>query len=362
MTRATLSRYIAGRTLRGILLAFLIVTAIIALVDYVEASRNIGAEGDVSPLQLLILTGLKIPKLIEQTIPFVVLFGVMGTLSSMNKRSELTVMRAAGLSAWRFLRPAVIVSALIGLVWSTVVNPLSSRMMGEYDSRIAEISGSFQSSEIWLREGSNDARRVIQATGVDLLSKRLDGVVFFEMRIAEDDATVFERRYDAQTARLITPGYWTLAGVIENAPGELTRRTDELTLPTNITVEDLREQSGEQIDPPFWEIQEAIKANEKAGFSARKLRLQFHKLLALPFLLIAMTFIAACASMRLVRSGGTLQLLIMGAALGFAVFFADSVITAFGEVATLPVILSAWTVPLLVLLLGVSHLSRIEDG
>ena len=64
MTRATLSRYIAGRTLHGILLAFLIVTAIIALVDYVEASRNIGADGDVSPLQLLILTGLKIPKLI----------------------------------------------------------------------------------------------------------------------------------------------------------------------------------------------------------------------------------------------------------------------------------------------------------
>jgi len=39
MIRATLSRYIAGRTLRGIGVALLIVTAIIALVDYVEASR-----------------------------------------------------------------------------------------------------------------------------------------------------------------------------------------------------------------------------------------------------------------------------------------------------------------------------------
>ena len=103
MRRGTLSFYIARWTLRGVLLAFLIVTAIIALVDYVEASRNIGAESEISSFQLLILTALKIPKLIEQTIPFVVLFGVMGTLSSMNKRSELTVMRAAGLSAWRFL-------------------------------------------------------------------------------------------------------------------------------------------------------------------------------------------------------------------------------------------------------------------
>ena len=79
--RATLSRYITGRILRGIFIAFLIVTSIIALVDYVEASRNIGADGDLTPLQLLTLTGLKVPKLIEQTIPFVVLFGVMGALS-----------------------------------------------------------------------------------------------------------------------------------------------------------------------------------------------------------------------------------------------------------------------------------------
>ena len=362
MSRATLSRYIAGKTLRGILLAFLIVTAIIALVDYVEASRNIGADGDLSPIQLLILTGLKIPKLIEQTIPFVVLFGVMGALAGMNRRSELTVMRAAGLSAWRFLRPAVIVTALIGVLWSTVVNPLSSRMMGEYDARAAAVSSAAQTEEIWLREGSDSAQRVIQAESLDLASKRLDGAIFYEMGIEPDGATVFERRFDAERARLLTPGYWTLENVIENAPGEATRRTDELTLPTNISVEELREQSGQQVDPPFWAIRDEIKANEKAGFSARELRLQFHKLLALPFLLVAMTFIAAGVSMHLVRGGGTLRLLIMGAALGFGVFFADSVITAFGEVAILPVVLAAWTVPILVLLLGITHLAKIEDG
>lgn len=362
MSRATLSRYIAGRTLRGILLAFLVVTAIIALVDYVEASRNIGTDSDISPLELLTLTGLKIPKLIEQTIPFVVLFGVMGTLSSMNKRSELTVMRAAGLSAWRFLRPVVLVTAFIGVLWSTVVNPLSSRMMGIYDARTAAISGDTQTKEIWLREGSGGERRVIQAKSLNLLSKRLDDVVFYEMGLAPDGAMVFERRYDAGSAQLITSGFWTLKNVTENAPNEITRLSNELTLPTNITIEDLKEQSGQQISPPFWSIQAEIKANADAGFSTRKLRLQFHKLLALPILLIAMTFIAACASMNLVRSGGTLRLLITGAVLGFGVFFADSVVTAFGEVATLPVILAAWTVPLFVLLLGIGHLARIEDG
>ena len=362
MISATLSRYIAGRTLRGIGTALLIVTAIIALVDFVEASRTIGTEADLSPIELLTLTLLKIPKLIEQTIPFVVLFGVMGALAGMNRRSELTVMRAAGLSAWRFLRPAVVVSGLIGIIWSTTINPLSSQMMGEYDARSAQITGDFQTTEIWLREGSDTAQRVIQAESLDLKAKQLDKPVFFEMTVTRDGAAVFERRFDAQAARLLTPGYWTLYTVIENTPGETPKHTDEITLPTNITVDDLREQSGQPVDPPFWAIRKEIRANEAAGFSARKLRLQFHKLLALPFMLVAMTFIAAGVSMYLVRAGGTLRLLIIGSVMGFAVFFADSVVTAFGEVAILPVILAAWSCPVLVLLLGVTHLARIEDG
>ena len=362
MSGATLSRYIAGRTLRSIGIAFLVVTSIIALVDYVEASRNIGVDAGLSPVQLLTLTALKIPTLIEQTIPFVILFGVMGALAGMNKRSELTVMRAAGLSAWRFLRPAVIVAGIIGVLWSTVINPLSSKMMSTYDARTAEALGVKPTSEIWLREGSATAQRVIHAQALDLLAKRLETPVFYEMLVGRDGATVFDRRYDAESATLAAPGYWTLTGVIENAPGEPVRRTSEITLPTNIDVEGLREQAGERVEPPFWAIGEEIEANEAAGFSARKLRLQFHKLLALPVLLIAMTFIAAGVSMQLMRGGGTLRLLIMGAVLGFGVFFADSVVTAFGEAASLPIILSAWTVPILVLLLGITHLARIEDG
>jgi lipopolysaccharide export system permease protein len=362
ITRATLGRYIAGRTLRGIGLAFLIVTAIITLVDYVEGSRNIGTEADLSPLQMLGLTVLKVPKLIEQTVPFVILFGVMGALAGMNRRSELTVMRAAGLSAWRFLRPAVIVAATIGVLWSTVVNPIASRMVGEYETRSSQLVGSTQTNEVWLREGTDTAQRVIQADSLDIVEKRLNDAIFYEMAVEQDGTTSFERRFDAKTAVLLTPGYWTLTDVIENAPGEETKRTDRITLPTNIAIEDLREQSGQRVSPPFWAITDEIAANEEAGFSARGLRLQLHKLLALPFLLVAMTFIAAGVSMQSVRAGGTLRLLVTGAVLGFAVFFADSVITAFGEVAILPVALAAWTVPMLVLFLAISHLARIEDG
>lgn len=357
---STLLRYVATRTLRGIGLALLIVTAIITLVDFVEGSRNIGSDVDISFLELLTLTLLKVPKLIEQTIPFIVLFGVMGALYGMNRRSELIVMRASGLSAWRFLRPALIVSAVIGILWSTLGNPVATNLMTRYEAKSAALTGEFKSEEIWLRDGSESFQRIIHAESIS--DKTLFKATFYEMTIELDGTTSFSRRYDAQKAELLGTGYWTLTDIIENAPNEDTKRVDKISLPTNIGLEQLHDQTAQRADPPFWEIRKEIKANKRAGFSARPLELQFNRLIALPFLLVAMTFIAAGVSMSLTRQGGTIRLLIIGAVTGFAVFFADSVISAFGEVAILPVSLAAWAVPALVLLSSVTYLAKIEDG
>ena len=361
----TLNRYIAKRIIKGLLLAFLIVTAIIMLVDFVEGTRNIGADEDISSVTVFMLTVLKAPKLIEQTIPFVVLFGVMGTLYSLNRRSELIVLRASGLSAWRFLTPAIMVTATLGLIWSSSFNPLASAAMGAHDNMVERVTGSASGAKnenIWLREGSDVAQTVIYAEQANVLERTLTKATFYIFEINADGTAVFERRLDAETAELVTQGYWQLSNVIENAEGEALQQQVAVSLPTNITVEDIRDTTGNAALPPFWEIPDTIKKTERASFSTTSLRMQLNKLLALPVIPIAMTIIAAGVSMHLTREGGTLRLLIIGGVLGFAVYFADNVVSAFGEASALPIILAAWAIPLFVLFFGLSYLARIEDG
>jgi len=66
--------------------------------------------------------------------------------------------------------------------------------------------------------------------------------------------------------------------------------------------------------------------------------------------------------MHLTREGGTLPLMVFGGVLGFAVFFIDSVIGAFGEIGVLPAALAAWIIPFFVLFCGMAYLTKIEDG
>ena len=365
MIFSTLNRYIAKRIIKGLLLAFLVVTSIIMLVDFVEGTRNIGSEEDIGSSTVFLMTLLKAPKLIEQTIPFVVLFGVMGTLYSLNRRSELIVLRASGLSAWRFLAPAICVTATLGIIWAAAFNPLASSAMNAHDNLVERVKGdaiSSQNQNIWLREGNDISQTVIFADSADILARKLFNTTFYIFDVDTDGAATFERRLDAKEAELVTQGYWQLRNVIENAEGEMPQLQNAVSLPTEITAEDLRDTAGINTLPPFWDIPETIRKTERAGFSTVDLRMQLNKLLALPITLIAMTIIAAGVSMHLTREGGTLRLLIIGGVLGFAVYFADNVVSAFGEASVLPILLAAWAIPLFVLFFGVSYLARIEDG
>ena len=362
----TLGRYIAWRILKGVLMAFLIVTSIIMLVDFVETSRNIGADADLSPLTVMFLTMLKAPQLIEQTIPFVVLFGVMGALYSLNRRSELTVLRASGLSAWRFLQPAVFVTACLGVVWAIALNPLASQSMALRDQIVAERTQapvtSRKSEELWLREGTEYEQTVIYAADADIYTHTLYDVTFTMFEADTDGQLVFKRRFDAKQAVLLPSKYWQLTDVIENTANAEMRINSATSWPTTITIQQLRDHDKKTSTPPFWELPSEIKKLSQAGFSSTALRMHFNKLLALPLMLIAMTIIAAGVSMHMTREGGTLRLMLMGGVLGFAVYFTDNMIGAFGKAGTIPTALAVWVIPFFVLSCGLIYLSRVEDG
>lgn len=362
----TLYRYIAGRIFRGVLMAFIIVTGAIMLVDFVETSRNIGADEGLSAWTILLLTVLRAPQLIEQTIPFVILFGVMGALYGLNRRSELTVMRASGLSAWKFLLPAIGVTALIGAAWATTLNPLASAAMDKRASMITSFADQTirigNDKEIWLREGNEFAQTVIFAKRADMLDRTLHDVTFtvFEADISGD--LVFARRLDAATAQLLPSNYWQLSDVIENSADAEMQNVTTMSVPTTITPEQIQERRGREGLPQFWKLPDSIKRMQQAGFSSTGLEIQFYRLLALPLMLVAMTVIAAGVSMHLTREGGTLKLMLSGGVLGFAVFFVDNIISAFGETGSISVSLAVWAIPIFVLCCGLTYLSVIEDG
>ena len=111
IARATLKRYIARsvlycdprrlHALRG---------SLIFMIDFVELLRQAGKYGRASAGMLVWMTLLRLPAYTEILLAFAVLVGTIGALLMLNRKSELAVMRGAGMSVWQFLAPGLYVA------------------------------------------------------------------------------------------------------------------------------------------------------------------------------------------------------------------------------------------------------------
>lgn len=362
---ARLQVYVLTRVLGGVGAAFAAIASVIVLVDFVELSRTLGGRLDLSFLDLLGLTLLKSPAVLLQLLPFVFLFGTMGAFVAMNRRSELVAMRAAGVSAWRFIFPAAAAAFAIGILTAGFLNPLAAAATGRFEDRRAVLTEGPQSgpNEIWLRQGDDRGQVVIHARAHDTLDDvvRLRGVSVFIETVNPAGELTFARRLDAAEARLM-PGYWRLIDVRESLPGESSVHAEGISIPSRLDHRTAMEKFVSPAAVGFWGLPSTIRAAELAGYSASGYRLRLQKLIAAPVLFAAMATLGAAFSLRLMRLGDLAALVGLGVAVGFTLFFIDEFCGALGAAEVIPTSLAAWAPPVLALLAGVTLLCYTEDG
>lgn len=368
MTRL-LSRYLLAQTLRGVLVALAVVLVLILLVDFVEQTRTVDVVGDdYGLLDFAGLTLLKTPMLTETTLPFIVLFGVMLTMFNLNRRSELVVMRAAGMSAWRFVTPAILVALVAGILSPALLNPFSTAMIQRFDAARATLTGGVDSRErpgaAWFIESGNGERRLIRAGAVNVAALDLYDVTFLFFQATGggegQDKTGFTSRLDAARAHF-TGDEWLVFDASIAVPGEQTRRVEALRFPAWLDVAAFGQNANANAIS-FWGLPAAANAAAEVGVPADSYRLRWLRLLATPLMFAAMALIACAASLRLRRLGGTLRLIVIGGLAGFAVYFLGNMLDAFALGGRMPLILAAGAAPVVGILAGLAAVARFEDS
>jgi lipopolysaccharide export system permease protein len=358
--------YVLVRALFGVLMALAVIAAILLLVDFVAISRDVGVRAkETSVAQLLGLTLLQTPSVVLVLFPFAFLFGVLGAFVNMNRRSELTAMRAAGVSAWRFTLPAAVAAALVGVFAVTALNPVASALNDRYERDKAALMSGYLNvgpKTLWLRQGDRAQQVIIRAA-----ARRgdagvvLQDVAMFVFAVEPGGGLRFTHRIDAKQARL-EKGRWVLSDARDGVPGQPAVLSPQLSLPSTLDQRSALERFSSPAAIPFWTLPGMIARTEAAGFSAVSYRLQLQQLLATPLMYAAMAILAAAFSLRLMRLGGLGALSGAAVALGFLFFFVGKLCEALGKAEVVPAVLAAWAPASLALLAGVTLLLYTEDG
>jgi lipopolysaccharide export system permease protein len=361
MIGRTLGFYLSIRFLKWVAGVFAGLFSLVFVLDFVETMRRAADLPHINSPSLALMSFFRAPAIIEQTLPFVILFGAIGAFLALSRRLELVVARASGVSAWQFLSPAILLAGLIGIAAAIVFNPLATSLKARADAMEAKIFGKTDVANVagarWIRQRSVDGQAIIQAASSDDYGLVLTSVTIF----AFDLDNRFKERIEAQDAHLEN-GMWRLSKVRVLVPDEQPTSYDSYSLATNLTPAQVQQTFSSADTVSFWRLPGAIDLAIAAGLDANEYRLQYQTLLARPALLIAMVLIAATVSLRFARFGGIGYLIVGGVGAGFVLYVATKMVGDLGTAGLVNPAVAAWGPALVSMLIGFTVLLNQEDG
>ncbi|WP_398483646.1 LPS export ABC transporter permease LptG [Tardiphaga sp.] len=363
MITNTIGRYFAGRFLVAAVGVFVSIFMLLVLVDYIEMVRRTAGLATAPALMVAQTSLYRVPQALEKLMPFCILIGAMTCYLALSRRLELVVARAAGVSAWQFISPALFAALVLGVLATIGYNPMSANLREESKRMEARMFGDASGGGVqdaagfWINQVNADGQTIINAARSEQQGLRLTGLTLFRF----DTENQFSERIEAREATL-EPGKWVFKGVRIYSLDSPVVEQETLDIATTLTPTQVRNSFSTPETVSFWQLPSYIRSSESSGFATAGYRLQYHKLIAQPFLLVAMVMLAASVSLRFFRMGGVQKMVLYGVGAGFLLYVLSKVTEDLSKAELMHPIAAAWLPVCVGGLTGFLALLYLEDG
>jgi LPS export ABC transporter permease LptG/LPS export ABC transporter permease LptF len=309
-----------------------------------------------------------IPYILYNVTPLCVLVSVLITFGTLSRTSELTAMKATGISIYRVIIPVLLLSAAVAaslFAFDEFYLPTANRRQESLRSTIkGKPAQTFlRPDRKWISgqtSRSGDPARIFFYQFFDADKNIFANLTVFEF---EPNTFILQRRLFAASAHWnATDSRWDFENGWERTfSGETISSFKPFT---NATFPEIREQPGyfKKEDRPsqemnYNELSRYISDLSQSGFDTMRLRVQLNRKLAYPLITLVMAILAIPFALSMGKRGGLTGI---ATAIGLAIAYwvVAGLFEAMGNVNTLPAMLAAWSPDLLFGLTGAYLLLR----
>ena len=355
----TLDRYIGKTVLTGILIVLLVLVGLFTFFEFIDEIDDIGKQR-YGLLQAIQYVMLEIPVFIYNLFPYAALLGSLLGLGMLANNSELTVMRATGISTVR-----IVMSALkVGLILTVLV-----MLIGEF---IAPKTGQYANNMRAVAQSEHERQRIVFLTRYGFWSR--DKLDFINIRTIYPDGgfggvTLYE--FDSkQELKSITKaknasyekGKWLLKGVEKHVieANQVTRHYLDTVVwkailsPELVKIVIIRPHKLSSLG-----LYKYIQYLHENGQRTAKYELAFWTRLGYPLVCITMIFLAAPFVFGSLRNVSVGQRVLVGALIGVVFHMLNQTMGNMGLVYNLYPAVSALLPPILFLAITIILMRRV---
>lgn len=353
-----LDRLIARHVLYGMLLVLNVLVALAVFFILIDGLKDYGKAG-FGALALLKYVILKQPGQVYDLSPIAALIGTIMGLSTLALNSELTAMRAAGVSVARIVGAVMkigLVFAVAILLVGEYVVPVSENLAQTGRAKALAQALEQKSSGIWLRSGTSFVN--IGEVLPDLSLLRVNVYDFDSHSHLRSQIYARHAWYDGDKWRLEDVNQSRLIG---NEAVQI-RRADKDEWRSAMTPDVV---SLFAVDPDGLSIQQLyyyIGHLESNNQDTRNFKLVFWQKIYMPLATLVMMLLAAPFVFRQLRSGGMSQRVFIGIMLGLTFIIVDQSFGYFGVLFALPPVAAALTPIVMFFFLALFLLYRAARG
>ena len=335
----TLFNYLIKLHLKHLITIFVIFFVLIFFIDFIElyrrTSNKIGFTDTENVIftELLFMTFLKAPNVMQKILPLTVLIGSIVTFLKWRQNNYFVIIRSIGISMWKMIIPICINVFILGILSIILLNPVSSIFNKKYNVLEKNIFShkkldkfSLNTKGLWIMKKDNNQDFIINARTINKNKNVLSQVLVFK----SDQQKRFKSKIIAKHGIIFNNSLILKEGTIFSR-NNIPTKFNSMILIKNYNIKSFNILSEKPQNLDFISLYQYIKLMNVSGINISNHLVYLLKILCQPILMVSMILISASLILRNNEREFPISITSITLIIGFIIYFVADLIFALGS-------------------------------
>ena len=359
----SINRYIINEYIKSLFVVIAVMLSIILLINLLDEFNFFKSKKDLKFIFFIIFTILKIPNVLINLFPFIVLFGGIVFYLKIYNHNEVISLRVMGYSNIQIILIPALTSFVIGYIIVFLIVPFSSSMLRYYESLRSEYNETknlvfVNETGIWILDKNEKEKNIIR---IEKISK--DFSVVNQITIYNyDSSNNFIKRIDA-TEGFIKDKNWQLNKVYiisTNKKNNNENYLNNYNYTSNVNISELKNVYKNTDTTSLLDINKEMAILEDKGYSTIDLRIRYQKLISFPIYLLAMSILSGLMIINLGKTSNYLKYGSYGVIISVMIYFLNDLSITIAKSGIISVDFSVWIPIFLIILINLVGITQVN--